>query len=104
MALPKPEKLWNEDEKAEVLAGHCARMVASIYVHADTCTIADLFFRPCKDFSSSNIGFRLSVCSADNSDFSHNRVPFVWKLPFHTETRCQNESNFKSPKSHSLSF
>lgn len=29
MVLPKPKKLWNE-EKAEILAGHCACTVANI--------------------------------------------------------------------------
>lgn len=43
MVLPNPKKLWNEEEKAEILADHCAHTVA-MSVCVQTCTIADLFF------------------------------------------------------------
>lgn len=69
--------------------------MTSVCVHVNRCTTAalDIFspvlqevpnFRPCVSCGIS-LQYKLSICIADNSDFTHNRVPFIWKLPYSTE-------------------
>lgn len=82
--------------------------VACVCVHVNRCTTGVLnIFSPVSQEAPNfrphvSCGFspqyKLSIYIAGNSDFTHNRVPFIWKLPYPTESMCQNEINFKSPE------